>query len=391
MTQTLAAPPPGSAPPGSAASPASGQSALFDLLARSWTLEAPVASVALDGAAKAVAFALADGRVALVPLEDSESPVNRIRLELDSGRSTIRPREKPPAAPILTAPLTEGAPWLAPSGKLGVLAAGPDGRVHRVTPRGQVIPLAGELGRDARPAGAFAADGRGRLALAHDGKVDLYDEESSTRISGILTPGTARALAFAPEGAGLAVQHDDGLYLWQPETGTDRLDLPGAGPLAFSPAGGWLAGPDGADGFWLLRRADGASGRIGRFRSPPLSLGFGPKDSTVFAAGAFRLAGWSLATPPLAQESDGALRSGRPGLVLVERVAPHPTRDLVAFGTADGAVALARAGHPDEMALRDADGAPVTALAWSACGLHLILGTARGAAAVVTLPPLLFK
>ena len=44
-----------------------------------------------------------------------------------------------------------------------------------------------------------------------------------------------------------------------------------------------------------------------------------------------------------------------------------------------------------QLPLRHADGSPVTALAWSADGLHLAIGTAAGTAALVALPPQIFK
>lgn len=378
MNQTLAAPP---QPAGLSGTP------LFDLLARSWALEAPVVSVTLDSAGKTAAFALADGRLALAPLDDPESPVQRIRLELDSGRSTIRPREKPVAPPVFTEPLGQAAPMVAPSGKIGVLAAAADGRLWRVTPRGQVTPLL----REARSVSAMASDGRGRVALAQDGKVDLFDEEGMARRKGLLTEGAATALAFAPDGQSLAVRLAAGVLIWPPGQEAELLPLPGHGPVCFSAGGGWLAASDGEQGVWLYRRADARAGQIGNFRAPPLSLTFGAGDATLFAAGAFRPAGWSLDTPPLDDGQSGALRSGRSGLVLVERVAAHPDRDLVAFGTAQGAVALVRPGLPDEMVLCNGDGAAITALGWSSCGLHLAIGTAAGGAALVTLPPRLFK
>lgn len=366
------------------APPAPAQTALFDLMARSWRLDAPVAGVTLDSAGKTAAFALADGRLALMPLADPESAILRLRMEADSGRATIRPRERPVAPPVLTEALAQGAPMVAASGQIGFLVAARDGRLHRVTPRGQVIALS----REARPIGALASDGRGRLALAREDKVMLHAEEQMEKLCAVLTSGPATALAFSPDGQDLAVAQDDSLLLWQPGQGSDILPLAGAAALQFSQTGAWLAGGD-ATGLWLLRRADRRLARIGNFRAAPVSLGF--CTGAVFASGAFRLAGWSLDTPPFDDEATGALRSGRPGLVLVERVATFPARDLVAFGLADGGVAITQAGRADELPLRQADGAAITALAWSADGTALAIGTARGDAALLTLPPQLFK
>lgn len=375
MTQTLAPPAP------------STQSALFDVLARSWQLDAPVSSIVLDRAGKTASFALADGRVALMPLDDADSPLKRMRVEADSGRSTIRPREKPVSAPILTEPLAEGVALLVPSGSLGFVAASCDGRINRVTPRGQIIPLV----RKTEPLSAIAGDGKGRLAIAREGQTSLHAEDGMARLYGLLTPGSAGALAFAPNGQSLAVMTENALFFWQPGHRSERHALAGTPPLHFSPDGDWLAGASDDHGLWLLRLADGRVARLGKFRTSPASVAFSGAAQAVFAAGAFRVAGWSLATPPFDDEATGALRTGKPGLVLVERVAPHPARDLIAFGMADGAVSIAQAGRADEMALRNADGAAVTALVWSADGTHLAIGTARGDAALVTLPPQLFK
>lgn len=377
MTETafpdVAAPPP--------------QSPLFDLLARNWMLGAAITGIAFDRAGKLAGFALNDGRLALAPLDDPDSALSRMRVEADSGRSTIRPREKPPAPPVLTPELARGAPLLAASGVIGLVAAGRDGRLHRVTPRGQVIALPVPDG----PILAIASDRGGRLALARQGAVDLHEEQDMARIASLPVPAPTQALAFADDGT-LAALLPQALLLGRPEEGLTMHPLiGGSGPLIFSADGGWLAGSNGRDGLWLLRRGDGRIARIGRFRAAPSSLAFSGPAGAVFASGAFRAAGWSLKTPPWDDEATGALRTGRPGLVLIDRIAAHPTRDLIAFGAADGAVQIARAGRSEEMALRQPDGHAVTALGWSRDGLHLGIGTADGQAALVTLPPQLFK
>ncbi|WP_112310819.1 WD40 repeat domain-containing protein [Pseudogemmobacter bohemicus] len=373
------------------------QSPLFDLLARSWQLEAGISGLAFDAAGKIAGFALEDGRLALMALEDADGPISRMRVEADSGRSTIRPREKPVAQPVLTPELADGAAMLAASGSIGLIAAGRDGRIHRVTPRGQVIAMTDK----ASPIFAIATDGAGRVAIARDGRTDLHEEEGMARLIGLLTPGPAHALAFAPDDRSLAVMLEETVLIGQPRQGYESHPLGGKGPLGFSADGAWVAGSNGKDGIWLLRRADGTTARIGNFRAAPSAIAFSKSAGAVFASGAFRAAGWSLAEPPLGDgqtgnqmtgnQMTGALKTGRPGLVLIDKLAAHPRRDLIALGTADGAVSIARIGQPEEMPLRHADGSAVTALAWSADGLHLAIGTAAGSAALVTLPEQLFK
>ena len=77
--------------------------------------------------------------------------------------------------------------------------------------------------------------------------------------------------------------------------------------------------------------------------------------------------------------------------MVVERVAAHPSRDLIAAGYANGQVGVMRLGQRDELLVRQDGGGAVTALAWSPDGEHLALGTADGLAAVVSFPPHLFK
>lgn len=369
------------------AAPKAAQSPLFDLLARSWSLGIGICDVALDSAGKVAGFALEDGRIALMSIEDKDSPLGRMRVEADSGRSTIRPREKPVAKPILTGELSTGAALLAVSGMIGLIAAGRDGRIHRITPRGQVIAMTDRLA----PIHAIASDGAGRVAISRESRADLHEEDGMARLVGLLTPSPANALAFAPDDRSLAVMLDETLLVGHPRQGYDSYPLGGSGPLCFSADGAWLAGSNGKDGFWLLNRRDGSIARLHNFRAPPASIAFSKAADAVFASGAFRATGWSLDSPPVDNEATGALKTGRSGLVLIEKIAAHPGRDLIALGTADGAVSIACVGQPAEMPLRQADGSPVTALCWSADGLHLAIGTGAGEAALVTLPEQLFK
>src|SRR5438105_15949197 len=73
---------------------------LYGLLARHWRLGAAVERLAFDEAEEAVAFGLADGRMAIAPIEDAEPPQDRYRQAIDSGRATISPRRRP-VPPIL--------------------------------------------------------------------------------------------------------------------------------------------------------------------------------------------------------------------------------------------------------------------------------------------------
>jgi WD40 repeat protein len=94
--------------------------------------------------------------------------------------------------------------------------------------------------------------------------------------------------------------------------------------------------------------------------------------------------------PPLSGDSAGALLTGRAGFLAVDRVATHPTRNLVAAGYANGRLVVSPVGSPAELLLRQSGGA-LNALAWSANGQHLAIGDADGNVAIITFPTQLFK
>lgn len=97
-----------------------------------------------------------------------------------------------------------------------------------------------------------------------------------------------------------------------------------------------------------------------------------------------------MVAPPVDGETSGALKTGRAGLVLVEAVAAHPEKKLVAAGYANGRITIAQIGSPEEVLIRPL-GSAVTALAWSGDGRHLAVGAVDGTAAIVTFPAQMFK
>ena len=121
-----------------------------------------------------------------------------------------------------------------------------------------------------------------------------------------------------------------------------------------------------------MARADIVAG----FPSPVRTVCWSQPANALFASGAFRIAGWSMTAPPFGGETSGALETGRAGLVLVEAVAAHPEKKLIAAGYANGRITIAQIGARDELLVRPL-GSAVTALAWSGDGRHLAVGVCR--------------
>ena len=376
------------------------RTSLFDLLARSWTLGAAATEIRFDARETAVAFAMADGRVALMPTADPEAPDLRIRIELDSGRTTIKPREAAPAAPILTESFGAGAVPFAVSGEMGFVLADAEGAVLRLTPRGQVLRLI--KGQGAAITALATHPASRRIALAGNGAVLLCDEAASTPFAARDADCDGAGLTFSPDGRQLALAGPGGVTLWATDGDADpqHYAIRAASAPVFSADGAFLAGTDTGGGLWLLETATGRQGRIGDYPAPPRSIAFSAAVPALLTSGAYRVAGWSMANPSLDgaaggapgdHAAQGALRTGKPGLVLVEAVATHPGRDLVAAGFGNGIVTVARIGQADEMLLRPDATAPVTTLAWSPSGNRLAVAGGDGFAALAELPKQLFK
>ena len=365
---------------------------LFDLLARQWRRPAGIERVAFNADQSAVAFAGADGSLALVPMTDAEAPATRVRTSIETGRTSIRPREKPVRPPVVVGPVDDRAPLLAPHRRSSFAVADRDGKILSVTPRGQIVPFAMRLPGPATALATHAATGR--IAWAAGSEIALAAQEDTGSASRLRHARAVTALAFSPDGARLAAADTSGVSLWSGDGDGPPVELPFPGTpcdVAWSPDGHWLACPLAAEGFQLLHPADGWGGAVLGYPTPTRSLVWSAPGQAFVTAGAYRVAAWSMAALPLADAAAGALQTGRPGLVVVERVAAHPSRDLVAAGYANGQVSIMRLGQRDEMLLRQDGKGAVTALAWSPDGEHLALGTADGLAALVSFPPHLFK
>ena len=365
---------------------------LFDLLARSWALPSAVETLQFSADSSVAAFACADGTIALASLSDPEPPESRIRVSGDLGQTTIRPREKPPAPLIVTDHLRDGAPLIAASAQSGFLAGASDGRVVRVTATGEIDDT------DIRLDGAIVAldHARGQGVTAVSNGADVFLATASGGIIRSLARhgGEVAALGFSPSGRQLAVCRGNEISIWTlmgEPTLIRTIGFPQApAAVRWSADSEWIACPLASGGFGVARLVDGKAGTVSDFPAMVRAVSWSERADALIASGAFRIAAWSIKLPPLEGETGGALVTGRPGLVVVEAVAGHPTRPLAAAGFANGQIVVARIGERDELLVKPSGGA-VTTLAWSADGRHLAAGTTDGGASLITFPAQMFK
>lgn len=369
---------------------------LYDLLAREWEAGSPVGAMRFNAEGSAVAAALEDGSVALARLEDEEAPEKRLRIDFETGRSTIRPRERAPAPLARTEPLGDGAPVLAAFRDTGFAAGTSEGRILQVTPRGQVVRLRAGEGRAivALDRAAPGAGGPGRLAAATTDGVVILDEDTLEPIAEIGAGAPIAGLAFSPDGETLAIAHAAGVSLWRSGGGAApaiALEFDGRpAVLRWSAARDLLVAGLAEGGLEVIWPADGAHARI-EGAAAGADLALNRVAGAVVASGGLRPAAWVLPASPKTARRAQALATGSPGIAMIEAVTAHPDRALAAFGYANGLVQIAEVGKADELVVRPGDGAAVRALAWSQDGKHMAIGTARGNVALVAFPKNMFK
>ncbi|WP_217578055.1 WD40 repeat domain-containing protein [Mesorhizobium sp. GbtcB19] len=364
----------------------------FELLARSWQRPATVAAACFSADGSAVAFTSIDGAVAIAPVNDQEPPESRIRVSGDLGQTTIRPRQKPPAPLVATSTLGDGDVPITSYLGSGFLVGMATGQAMRLAADGEVTETGINIEGPVVAIDHHAATAKTAISNGHDVFISRAHEDVA-KLQQAASSST-HAIAFSRDGKRLAFDSGKGVSIWtvDGDLAPIREFSTPAGPtsLHWNSDGSWLACGLETGGFVLASLADGQSGVVGGFPSPVRTVCWSQPVNALFASGAFRIAGWSMAAPPLRDAAAGALETGRSGLVPVETVAAHPKRKIIAAGYANGRITVAHIGSRDELVVK-LSGSTITALAWSGDGQHLAAGMADGTAAIITFPALLFK
>lgn len=356
---------------------------LFDLLARSWQRQAPVHHLCFNEDDTLLAIGSADGALALARLGDNEPPESR--LVIDNGQTMIRPREGKPS-PLISTRIHEGA-RLSAHRDGAFLAETRSGELLRVDRSGAIES---KILSDKGPLFAFdhcRATGLTAVAVAHRLRLQSGDTDTIAEIEfGNRKPAIA---SISSDGGRIALAGSGSLSVWGVAGDPGPLvevALPSS-PLSlkWSRDGRWLGCGLQAGGLVLLNADTGHHLILGDFPGPVAMLDWSSDANTVLASGAYRIAGWSMDAPP-----PGARSMGRGGFVMVDAVAAHPVKALVAAGYPNGRIAVAPIGSPEELIVRDVGG-PITALQWSKDGHHLAVGDALGKVAIVTFPNDIFK
>lgn len=363
---------------------------LFDLIGREWTLDAAIAQLAFNANASAVACALSDGRLAILPVADVEHPEKRIRMDLETGRTTIRPRENPLPPPHPT-DATHNGTGICSLGEQGFAVGGHDGMLWQITARGQAVRL------DAKGAAtvtALCSTGPGVLCVARETHLGIVETAGMKETAGRDLDAPIDRLGVSADGSRIAAIGSGQCTILSADTMdtiacltvSDKITC-----LAWSPDGRWITAGCRNKALVIVDVSQKKADRIVDFPASVESVAFSTKANALIASGAFRVVAWRLPDLPFGDHEGDPIQTGKPGLTLVDRVAPNPVRETCAVGYANGLVTVCPLGHRDELMLCEGRGAPVTALDWSGDGTHLALGFADGRAAIVTFPKAMFK
>lgn len=229
------------------------------------------------------------------------------------------------------------------------------------------------------PNGAVAWSA-GRKAFATQGKGEPKQ---------LALVSAAGGLAFFPKGFRLAVAHYGGVSLWFPNSEAKPIGLSWKGShlgVVVSPDQRFVVTTMQEPQLHGWRLEDGQhmrmSGYPGKVRSVDWTVG----AKFLATAGASEAILWPFSgkNGPMGANPTMVAPSAKAG-GKVTVVAGHPAAPVVAVGFADGLILLARIEDGAEILVREPDGDPVNAIAWSAKGQAIAFGTENGKAGLARL------
>lgn len=329
--------------------------------ARALASDAPVAACAFNRDGSTVAFALGDGSV------------RRLPADLDVS------------LPAPEAPLHAGAVLCLcadPAGD-GFVSGGDDGRLLRLAGDGPAIGLLQQKGRWVEHLAAHRATGTLAAAIGRNayvvkqGEVREFGPHQST----------VADLDFSKDGSRIACAHYGGVTIWS-------LGQAAATPRRFAWAGSHVALKWSTDGKFIAtgtqendihvwRMAQASDMRMQGYPAKVRSLSWSADGRFLYTSAQPVFTAWSFAGK--GPEGKPPLQFGEEGAGLLTVVAAHPATDHVAGGYDSGEVQVGDARNRRSVAVRTADGSPVTALAWSPDGRRLAVGNERGDLVVIDL------
>ena len=325
---------------------------MTDYERQTWAVDAPLTGVAIDRSGALVAFGGGDGSVRIAPLTSGADLKTKVLID---------------GAVLSLVPDCEDGAFLAGADDGVVYRIHIDG-VERLTRLHQSWP-------DQLATHAF-----GLSAVADGSVVRVLNASGTVQRDFDAHPSTIAGMAFDREGSRLAVSHYDGASVWDLASGVRTHSLHFRGShlsLRWRSDGRYLVTATQEKMLHVWDLTNQADASLGPSFNKVKSLGWSADGAWLLAAGNDTISAWSFAEG-LPRPAPSLL--GRFSEALIGQVCPHPILSLTAAGYNDGGLDLtalaSRAGR--HALIKPGTAVPVTDLAWSPDGNHLVGGTRDG-------------
>jgi WD40 repeat protein len=267
----------------------------------------------------------------------------------------------------------------------GFVSGGDDGKLNRVAADGTVSTIGSFGGKWVEHVATYALDKGKGLIAASAGKVVRLFDQSGEMLKELTHPSTVTGLVFDGKGKRIGASHYNGASLWFVAAKTDtprKLEWKGSHTgILIHPEGEAVvtAMQENALHGWKL--PDGAHMRMSGYPAKTTSLSFTRTGKWMASSGADAMVMWPFFGGGPMGKAPLELAGGD-GIICTQ-VACNPKDEIVAGGFTDGLVVVADITSSRILPVVPPDHGPISALAWSADGTHLAVGTETGFAALI--------
>ena len=266
----------------------------------------------------------------------------------------------------------------------GFVSGGDDGRFVRTARDGTTSEIAGFGMKWIEHVASFADAKSPVLACAVGKQVHLFDAAGAA-LKTLTHTSSVSGLVFDARGKRIATSHYNGASLWFVASKSDNprvLEWKGSHiGIALSPDGDAVVTAMQENALHGWRLSDGQHMRMSGYPSKTQSLSFTRSGKWLATSGAEAIVLWPFTGGGPMGKAPTEL-AGADG-VLCTQVACHPQHEAVAAGFSDGMVVLADIPSARILPVAAPGRGPISALAWSADGGQLAVGSESGFAAVV--------
>ena len=329
---------------------------------RTLDCDAPVAACAFDRAGSAVAFALGDGNVRIVPVDPAVTPP---------------PPQSQAHAGVALSIIAD------PQGD-GFISGGDDGRILHHPANGGPVELA-DLG--GKWIDGLAGHGKSTNYAAIAGKMVIVGMRGQALRELGPHASTVADLDFSPDGTRLVAAHYGGVTLWNlRDAGVPPRRFAWKGShlkVRWSPDNKFVATATQESDIHVWRLAQATDMRMQGYPTKVRSLAWSGDARWLFTASQPSFTAWPFAGK--GPEGKPPMQFGEEGAGLMTVVATHPRAEFVAGGYDSGEVQVGDFRQRRAMVVKLADKSPITCLAWSGDGWRLAAGNEAGMACIIEL------